>query len=230
MIFRYCKPLELWGPTRVSGLLAVTAGLLVAALVAGCGGGGGSGGPTPSAQTATVTGTIVHDGRLDGVADATARIESRSSAATSATGEFTITQVPTGPQELQVSQQYYLTLTTPITVGAPSTDAGIIYLVPKMTATQGAVSGVVVNSGTNDKVAGALISIADQTGKSRSDGTGVFHVYKIPVQGASQTYTIWVYDPATGRTGSKQVTVTAGPTPADAGTIALEFGPPPPPW
>jgi len=212
---------------RVPGLILLLVAVLAIGPIAGCGGGGG-GGPKPSG-TATVTGTILHDGTLDPVALCTAAIGTRTSARTGTTGVFTITQTPAGAQTLTVAQYYYESFSTTVSVQKPTTDVGTVYLAPRMTSGQGAVTGVVVSGPTSSPLGGVGISVGGQSGKSRSDGTGIFRVYKIPVSGTSQTYTLYAVDASNGWTASKPITVRAGTALTNVGTITLKFGPPPPP-
>jgi len=212
--------------TRVPALVALLVMGLAIGLVTGCGDGGGGG--TDTSGTATVTGKLLHDGLLTPVALCTAAIGSHTSARTGTNGVFSISSVPTGAQTLTVSQYYYVTSTTAVSITKPSTDVGTIYLAPRMTSGQGAITGVVMSGSAY--LGGVNLAAGGQEGVSRNDGTGIFHVYGIPVSGTSQVYTVYAVDPSNGYTGSKSVTVVAGTT-TNVGTITLAYGPPgPPDW
>jgi hypothetical protein len=96
--------------TRNHLILLVLAGLLLVALT-GCGGGGG-GSPT---STATLAGQIVRVSDGTGVAGATVHAGGVSGP-TDANGNFTLTGVPTGNQQLTVTATGYVLGTGSVTV------------------------------------------------------------------------------------------------------------------
>ncbi|MGQ9731034.1 MAG: carboxypeptidase regulatory-like domain-containing protein [Candidatus Zipacnadales bacterium] len=203
----------------MNGRSATTAMLtaIIALSVAGCGGGGGNGG------TANVTGRVVDDGTLKGIV-AIVRIATKTGVQTGADGRFSIAGLPTGTQTMTVTAEGYETYQETVTLVNGDNALGDIYIPPTLRPGRGAITGrVTLASGT--AVSGAQIQAGSAIGVSRSDGTGRFHVYNVP----AGTIQVSFYDPGTGASAWKWVTISPGLPPADMGTVALSFGPPPPP-
>jgi hypothetical protein len=204
---------------RIVLLLVATAS--IATIAVGCGGGDGGGG----GGAATITGQAVDDGSLQPVRNAVAEVGGKTSASTAANGVFTIAGVPTGTQTVRVTAPGHDPVQRSATLTGGSNDVGIYYLPPQVDAGKGVITGRVVSASGNTPLGGAIISSGQATAVSRSDGTGRFSLYNV----ATGTVQVTFSDPASGAGTWQYVTVQAGSTPTDIGTVVLSFGPPPPP-
>lgn len=193
----------------------------IATIAVGCGGGDGGGG----GGAATITGQAVDDGSLQPVRNAVAEVGGKTSAPTAANGVFTIAGVPTGTQTVRVTAPGHDPVQRSTTLTGGSNDVGIYYLPPQADPGKGAITGRVVSAAGNTPLGGAIISSGQAQAVSRSDGTGRFTLYNIPAGMVQVTFS----DPASGVGTWRYVTISAGSTPTDIGTVALSFGPPPPP-
>ena len=202
-----------------SALLLVILGSLMTIAV-GCGGGDGGGG-----GSATLTGQAVGDGSLQALRNAVARVGAKTSDPTAANGVFTIAGVPIGTQVVTVTAPGHQPVQRSVALTKGANDVGIWHLPPQVDAGKGVITGRVVLASGNTPVGGAVISSGQAMAVSRSDGTGRFTLYNV----ATGTVQVTFSDPETGAGTWRFVTINAGSTPEDIGTVALSFGPPPPP-
>jgi hypothetical protein len=202
-----------------TALLIVTL-VSIIGLASGCGGGDGGG---AGGGAATLTGQAVDDGSLQALRNAVAQVGAKTSDATSANGIFTLAGAPTGTQALTVTAPGHQPLQRSVTLTKGANDVGIWYLPPEVDSGKGAITGRVLLG--SSPVGGAVISSGQVSAVSRSDGTGRFTVYNIPAGAAQVTFS----DASSGASAWRNITVTAGPTPVDIGTVTLSYGPPPPP-
>lgn len=203
---------------RTAVLMVSLVGIM--GLAVGCGGGNGGGG---GGGAATLTGQALDDGSLQALGNAVAQVGSKTSNPTVANGVFTIAGVPTGTQVVTVTAPGHESVQRSVVLTKGANDVGIWYLPAQVASGKGAITGRVFLG--SSPVGGAVISSGQVSAVSRSDGSGRFTLYNIPAGVAQITFS----DAASGAGTWRNITVTAGPTPADIGTVTLSYGPPPPP-
>lgn len=145
---------------RVGLLLA----LLGAFIINGCGGSGGGGG------TATITGTIVYveTGGAPNPA-ATVQVGSSTIATDASTGSFTMTNAPVGVTTLTVntnSSAGVWTFTIPASTTGNTLDVGELWVGPQRVT----LTGSVLDSSTNNPVAGATVKFGGAVGTTNASG------------------------------------------------------------
>ena len=194
------------------------AGSFLSAL-AGCGGGTGGGG------VATVTGRVVDDGTQVGIANATARVGNTASAQTGGDGRFTISDAPTGSQMLTVTAAGHDSSNLPVTLTAGQNSVGLVYMAPTLNLGRGAITGRLVLASDGTAVSDGTVQSGSASAVSRSDGSGQFTLYNVPVGSVQVNF----YDPnSRASTIRFNVPVSSGQT-TDLHDVMLSFGPPPPP-
>ncbi len=139
------------------------AGLMVAILAVLAGGCGGGSAPDP----ATVRGTLLDDGTLRPVAEATVSVGSEST--TSARdGSFSL-PTQSGQRTISITAAGYQDRTINRNLPAGTSNLGTLYLRPALRAGQGAVRGAVTRNGAAE--AGATLRSGNAQARSKDDGS-----------------------------------------------------------
>lgn len=181
------------------------------AMVAGCGGGSCGGGNT-------LSGTVVDAGSLQPIAGAQAIVGGKA-ATTDANGLFVLECMGSGAVTVTVIDTNYVNSVVEVPAGSGDRSAGIVYLAPAPLPNTGNVTGIISQGGL--AAAGAVITCAGHTSRSRSDGT--YTLYNV----LPGFQTITVVNAAGTLGGSKSVTVESGNT--ITANIPLTSTPPTPP-
>jgi hypothetical protein len=147
-------------------------------LVFGCGGGGGGGG---GGQTSTVNGRVMLVGTGQPLTGATVNIGGRS-VTTTATGTFTVLNVPVTPApQMTVTAQGVRTLTQSVPLLTPNevNDIGDVWVVDSTGEYTAVVTGTVVSAEDFQPVAGATVTIGGQ--RALTGANGSFRISNLPV-------------------------------------------------
>jgi Carboxypeptidase regulatory-like domain len=210
--------------TMRSSLAVLLVVLAAAGLgLAGCGGSGDGGGGGGGGE-AIVTGTAVDDGTLARLEGAVAQSGSARSAPTGADGVFRISGLSTGTRQIEVSASGYAAASVTVTLRSGTNNVGFVYVPPALRSGRGAITGIMVRSGTYEPVSGGTIQVGDATARSRSDGSGKFTIYNVPAGNVQVSF----LDTQSGSNAWRYVDVRDGQI-TNVGTVVLSIGPPPPP-
>ena len=194
------------------GILFAMVLIALLSALSGCGSGESDVGQTNGNSVTTVTGTVTNAGTGAPLADATVA-GTGFSTTTDSNGNFTLTDVPPGPQTLTVSRSGFSPTTKTVTVVAgTSVSAGAIPLTPLPAF--GTITGTVTNASVGaPPLSGA--TVAGTGFSTTTDSNGNFTLTGLPPGPQTLTVSRPGFSPTT-----KTVTVVAG-TSVSAGAIPL---------